>query len=153
MVMSALARHREPLKVGDRVYRIARGAQSKCWLACFRLLPSLACGAPLRYSRQTGNLLTDALLLTGLRVKRDVATRIFRGIAMMEESDTYLMIIDQGKEKEAKRAILLFGEERLGSADESIKSKLDNVSDLERLERMIRRAAKATTWREILETP
>jgi hypothetical protein len=65
-------------------------------------------------------LLTDALLLTGLRVKRDAATKIFGGIGMMEESDTYLMIVDQG---------------------------------LDRLERMIRRAAKATTWREILETP
>jgi hypothetical protein len=97
-------------------------------------------------------LLTDALLLTGLRVKRDAATKIFGGIGMMEESDTYLMIVDQGKEKEAKRAIFLVGEERLGSADESIKSELDNVSDLDRLERMIRRAAKAATWREILDT-
>lgn len=98
-------------------------------------------------------LLTDALLLTGLRVKRDVATKIFQGIRMMEESDTYLMIVDQGKEKEAKRAILLVGEERLGSAEESIRAELDNISDLERLERMIRRAAKADSWQEILETP
>src|SRR5690348_17789234 len=37
-------------------------------------------------------------------------------------------------------------------ADDSIKRKLDDVSDLERLERMIRRAAKAANWREILDT-
>lgn len=71
---------------------------------------------------------------------------------MMEESDTYLMIVDQGKEKEAKRAILLFGEERLGPPDEFIKSELGKVSDLDRLERMIRRAAKATAWAEIVDT-
>lgn len=98
-------------------------------------------------------LLTDALLLTGLRVKRDVAQSIFRGLRMMEESDTYLMIVDEGMEKQAKKSILLFGEERLGPPDGSVKAELENVSDLERLDRMIRRAAKATNWREIIDTP
>lgn len=70
----------------------------------------------------------------------------------MQESDTYLMIVDEGMEKQAKKSILLFGEERLGPADESIQSELKNVSDLERLDRMIRRAAKAANWREILDT-
>ncbi|HEX7375888.1 MAG TPA: hypothetical protein VF278_02190 [Pirellulales bacterium] len=97
-------------------------------------------------------LITEALLLTGLRVKRDVARSIFQGVRIMQESDTYLMIVDEGMEKQAKKAILLFGEERLGPADESIKSELKNVSDLERLDRMIRRAANATSWREIMDT-
>ncbi|HVC92678.1 MAG TPA: hypothetical protein VND64_03260 [Pirellulales bacterium] len=70
----------------------------------------------------------------------------------MQESDTYLMILDEGKEKEAKKAILLFCEERLGPANESVKNQLDAISDLERLEQMIRRAAKAANWSEILET-
>jgi hypothetical protein len=98
-------------------------------------------------------LLTDALLLTGLRVKRGIAMNIFRGVRMMEESDTYLMIVDEGREKQAKSDILLVGEERLGRAEESIQSELKNVSDLERLDRMLRRAVKAATWREILDTP
>jgi len=33
-------------------------------------------------------VLTDAFLLTGLRVRRDVAARIFRGVTAMHESDT-----------------------------------------------------------------
>lgn len=98
-------------------------------------------------------LLTEALLLTGLRVKRDVAEGIFRGVQMMEESDTYLMILERGEEKQAKEAILVFGEERFGSADESIKAELKAVTDLDRLKRLIRRAANATNWREILDTP
>jgi hypothetical protein len=72
---------------------------------------------------------------------------------MMQESDTYLMIVDEGREKQAKRDILLVGEERLGPAEESVKSELHTVTDLERLDRMVRRAVKAATWREILDTP
>jgi hypothetical protein len=41
-------------------------------------------------------LLTDAYLLTGLRIRRDAAARIFRGVRVMHESDTYLAIIDEG---------------------------------------------------------
>lgn len=70
----------------------------------------------------------------------------------MEDSDTFLMILDRGQEKRAKKDILLVGEERLGPADESIRSEIETVSDLERLDRMMRRAAKATAWREILDT-
>lgn len=97
-------------------------------------------------------LLTDALLLTGLRVKRHLVASIFRGVHVMRESDTYLMIVDEGKEKQAKQAILLFGEERFGPADDTIKTQLESVSDLDRLNRMIRRAAKASGWREVLDT-
>jgi hypothetical protein len=98
-------------------------------------------------------LLTDALLLTGLRVRREAAAKIFRGVHAMQESDTYLMILDEGKEAQAKKDILLFGEERLGPAGESNEAELNSISDLERLNRLIRRAAKASTWREILDTP
>jgi hypothetical protein len=98
-------------------------------------------------------LLTDALLLTGLRVRRDAANRIFRGVPAMQESDTYLMILEQGQEKRAKKDILLVGEKTLGPADESIKAHLDGVTDLERLERMLLQAMTAATWQEVLDTP
>jgi hypothetical protein len=92
-------------------------------------------------------------LLTGLRVRRDVAARIFRGVRAMHESDTYLAILDEGQEKASREALLVFCEERLGPPDEAIRSQLANVSDLDRLKRMIRRAANAASWQEILETP
>jgi hypothetical protein len=98
-------------------------------------------------------LLTDAFLLTGLRVRRDVAARIFRGVRAMQESDTYLAILDEGQEKATREDILVVGEERLGPPDEALRSQLSNITDLERLKRMIRRAAKAASWQEILETP
>jgi hypothetical protein len=98
-------------------------------------------------------LLTDALLLTGLRVRRDVAVRIFRGVRAMQESDTYLMILDEGQEKGLRDAILLVGRARLGPAEETSKVRLNNITDLEQLRRMVERAATATSWQEILDTP
>ena len=98
-------------------------------------------------------LLTDAYLLTGLRVRRDRAARIFRGVRAMHESDTYLAIVDEGQEKATREAVLAVGEERLGPPDNSVKTHLSAVTDLARLKRMIRRAVKAASWQEILETP
>jgi hypothetical protein len=63
----------------------------------------------------------------------------------MHESDTYLMILDEGEAKGLRRAILIIGEKRIGLAEEDIKAQLNNVSDLERLERMAGRAATASS--------
>jgi hypothetical protein len=71
----------------------------------------------------------------------------------MEESDTYLMILDQGREKFAREAILVVGEERLGPPEEAVRVQLASITGLQRLKRMHRRAVKAANWQEILETP
>jgi hypothetical protein len=98
-------------------------------------------------------LLIDAYLLAGLRLRRDAAVRIFRGVLAMQESDTYLAILDEGQEKATREDIVAVGEERLGTPDESIRAQLSNITDLARLKRMVRRAVKAASWQEILETP
>ena len=75
----------------------------------------------------------------------------------MQESDTHLAILEEGEEKGQEKAtrdsILAFREERLGAPSESIKAQFNNVTDLSRLKRMVRRAAKAASWQEILDTP
>jgi hypothetical protein len=71
----------------------------------------------------------------------------------MQESDTYLAIVDEGQEKATREDILVVGEERLGAPDEATKNHLRNITDLARLKRMVRRAAKAANWQEILDTP
>jgi hypothetical protein len=98
-------------------------------------------------------LLTDALLLTGLRVRRDAAVRIFRGVRAMEESDTYLMILDEGQEKGIRGIILIQGEDQFGPPDASVRAGLQNITDLDRLKRIARRTPKATSWQEILDSP
>lgn len=98
-------------------------------------------------------LLTDAYLLTGLRIRRDAAARIFRGVRVMQESDTYLAILDEGQEKCARDDILIIGEERFGPPNEAVRAQLNAVTDLLRLKRMVRRAVKATSWQQIVDTP
>jgi hypothetical protein len=71
----------------------------------------------------------------------------------MEESDTYLMILERGQEKQVKKDILCYGQARFGAPDESVKARLDSITDLARLDRMIYRAATASGWQEILDTP
>jgi len=71
----------------------------------------------------------------------------------MHESDTFLAILEEGEEKATRENILIVGEERLGTPDESIKGQLGTITDLARLKRMVRRAAKAASWQEILDTP
>jgi hypothetical protein len=67
--------------------------------------------------------------------------------------DSYLMILDEGREKGAREDILLFGEEMFGPADASARAQLEAVTDLDRLKRIVCRAAKAGNWQEILDTP
>jgi hypothetical protein len=102
---------------------------------------------------QAKKLLTDAFLLMGLRVRRNVAARIFRGVRAMHESDTFLAILDEGQERHAKKMVLLVGEKQLGPADEPFRIQLQSITDLERLDRMILQAITATSWQEILDTP
>jgi hypothetical protein len=102
---------------------------------------------------QVHKLVMEAYLLTGLRVLRDTAKQIFRGVPAMQESDTYLGILEEGEEKHARKAILLFGEKKLGPPDESIKTRLASITDLERLDRMMLQAPTAASWQEILDTP
>jgi hypothetical protein len=71
----------------------------------------------------------------------------------MEESDTYLMIIDQGQVKQAKKSVLLIGQKRLGPPEESLKAQLNGITDLDRLERIILQTVTAASWQEILDTP
>jgi hypothetical protein len=71
----------------------------------------------------------------------------------MQESDTYLMTLDEGQEKALREALLLFNEERLGPPEDAVKIGLGHVTDLDRLKRMIRHAAKAASWQDILDTP
>jgi hypothetical protein len=72
---------------------------------------------------------------------------------MQVSADTVLRALPQIEERCARRAVLVVGEERLGPPDESVKVQLEAIKDLERLDRMLRRAAKAVRWQQILDTP
>src|SRR5487761_1387215 len=99
---------------------------------------------------RAGKLLARALLLAGLRVRRNVALKIFEGVYMMEESDTYLAILDQGEERGIRKMILMQGEDRFGPPDDSVKSALKDITDLDRLIRIGREVLKATSWQDLI---
>jgi len=104
---------------------------------------------------QGRKLLTAAFVLTGLRVPRTVARQVFRGVRKMRDSDTYMAIIDEGKEEEAKDVILSQGKKRFGPPDEAATARLSGISDLDRLHRFIDRLfdASAAGWQDLLDTP
>jgi hypothetical protein len=99
--------------------------------------------------------LTAAFVLTGLRVRRDVAREVFRGVRAMKDSDTYLAILDEGREAAEKDMILRQGQKRFGAPNESVTASLAAITDLDRLVRMIDRLfdGTAASWQDLLDTP
>ncbi|HEX5447565.1 MAG TPA: hypothetical protein VFW87_27365 [Pirellulales bacterium] len=71
----------------------------------------------------------------------------------MQESDTYLMILEEGEARARREDVITAGEIRVGPCEEVVRTELANIADPERLKRMFRRAFDATTWQEVLDTP
>jgi hypothetical protein len=102
---------------------------------------------------QGRKLLTSAFILTGLRVSRNIARQVFRGVEAMRDSDTFMAILEEGQEKEAKVILLRLGKKRFGVPDEATASQLSAIVDLERLHRLIDRTFEARSWQDLLDTP
>jgi hypothetical protein len=115
-----------------------------------QLIERLGREAPHERARK---LLTAAFLLTGLRVRRDVARQVFRGVQAMHESDTYLAILEEGREEQVKEDILRLGRKRFGPSNEGTVANLNGITDLERLRRLHDRLLDAAGWQDLLDTP
>jgi predicted transposase YdaD len=108
-------------------------------------------------------LLTSAFLLAGLRVEREVARQLFQGVQAMRESDTYVAILDEGRDQgrnegrldEAREGILRLGQLRFGAPSEAITATLNGIAELERLRRIHDQlmAPGLATWTDLLNTP
>jgi hypothetical protein len=72
----------------------------------------------------------------------------------MRDSDTYLAIIDEGREEQVKKDILRLAQKRFGPAVEPTMARLKGITDLGRLERLHDRLLlDATGWQDLLDTP
>jgi len=71
----------------------------------------------------------------------------------MRESDTYLAILDEGREMEARRLIRLLAKRTLGEPDKPAIMRLEGITDIDRLERIVDRAMEAPNWQDLLDTP
>jgi len=97
-------------------------------------------------------LLTSAFVLSGMRVTRDEARRLFRGVTAMHESDTYMAIVEEGELKAARRILLRQGRKRFNEPDAATKAALEAITNVARLERMADRILDASSWQELLAT-
>jgi hypothetical protein len=70
----------------------------------------------------------------------------------MRDSDTFMGVIDEGRELEARRLIVLLVEDRFGPPDKPTRDCLQ-VIDLDRLERIVVRAINTTSWHDLMDTP
>ena len=72
----------------------------------------------------------------------------------MEESSTIRAFIEEGRVKgqiqEAMRNILRLGRKRFGDAGDAVRSRLEAISDLERLESFGDRLLIVSSWDELL---
>ena len=72
----------------------------------------------------------------------------------MRESETFIAILDEGREIQTRFLIRDLAEPKLGQPDEQSLTRLEGITDVDRLVRIHRRASKeANSWRDLLDTP
>ena len=102
-------------------------------------------------------LLTAALVLTGLRVPKLKVAELYRGVQAMRESSGYQLILDEGREEghvqEARKLVLRQGRRKFGAPGPDVEATIEAIGDLNRLERMSDRLFDVTTWPDLLASP
>ena len=108
---------------------------------------------------RAAKLWTATYLLMGLRYSDELTDSLLEGIQTMHESTTYQKILregqDAGRIAEAQRLLLIQGEIRFGVPDDTTRSAIEEIQDLERLERMSKRILNADVhdWQGLLDEP
>ena len=101
---------------------------------------------------------TATLLLLGLRFKRETVISLLKGVQGLKESDTYLMILEEGEargeargELNGERKLLIRqGEKRFGAPDEQTLSTLEAIDSPEALMDLGLRLLEVESWKELL---
>lgn len=123
-----------------------------------RLVQRIEAEAP---SEQGPILLTSSYVLMGLRLSRERADEMFRGVRKMRDSTTYQAILDEGRAEgeikgrgeEAQKLLLRLGRKHLGEVDAAVEAAVRSITDVERLELLIERVSEVASWQDLLQTP
>ncbi|MFN0073782.1 MAG: hypothetical protein ACKVVP_20060 [Chloroflexota bacterium] len=99
-------------------------------------------------------------ILMGLKYPSQVVDQLFPGISTMRESSTYMAILNEGEARgrtegraeEAKNLLILMGTAKFGEPDPAIRSAIERIDNIERLERMGPRLFSVSTWTDLLAT-
>jgi predicted transposase YdaD len=110
---------------------------------------------------ETGELWAATMLLLGLRYDEHEARQILRGARGMRESSTYRAILEEGRVEgreegheegrvdEARRFVLL-GARKFGEPDARTAAVLEQIDDLDTLERLGDGLLVVSSWAELL---
>lgn len=99
--------------------------------------------------QRASDLWSATYLLLGLRYSDAFADLLFQEVLGMEESSTYQAIM----RKEARRLLLLLGEEKLGPPSEAAIAAVNAFEHVEQLEQVGKRLLHVDSWEELLANP
>ena len=118
---------------------------------------------------EAAQLMTATLVLTGMRVGRDILADLFRGVKIMLESSAFDLFAEKGRQEglqqglatgrqegrveECHRLLLRQGTRRFGTPDAATEAAVRAVRDLDRLERLADAVLGADSWPSLLATP
>jgi predicted transposase YdaD len=106
-------------------------------------------------------LLGAAYILLGLRYSPALSAQLFQGVVCMKESSTYQAILKEGREEgrtegkvqgalaEARKVLRLQGDAAFGAPDARTIALIEGLSELDKLEELLKRVRTATSWQEL----
>ena len=100
--------------------------------------------------RQAAELWSAAYYLMGLRYEPAFVRILLQGVRTMKESSTYMATIEEGKEEEARKFLLMLGRSRFGEPSPQVVAALNGLTDLSRLEELGVRLLHVSSWEELL---
>lgn len=100
--------------------------------------------------RRAHDLWAVTYVLLGLRYSDAFANLLFQEVLGMEESTTYQAIVRKGRLAEARQILLALGRQQFGPGDEATLRTLNAIQDVRRLEKLIKRVVKVSSWQELL---
>jgi hypothetical protein len=103
-----------------------------------------------RVRRRAPDLWAATLVLLGLRYDEEFAQALLRGVLGMKESTTYQAIVAEGRTAEARRLLLMLGEQQFGAVDADTRAAVESIGAVERLEELVRKVSRAGSWQELL---
>jgi hypothetical protein len=98
-------------------------------------------------------LLTTAFVLTGMRLSAEVAAHLFHGVRIVEESTTYQWIMRKGEVRHARKTLLAQGRVKFGEPDAATMARVEALTDLDQMDRLIERLMLVNSWQELFESP
>jgi hypothetical protein len=70
----------------------------------------------------------------------------------VRDSSGYQLILEEGREDEARKIQLRLGRVKFGDPGPEVEAAVQAVRDLDRLERMSEQLLRVNTWKELLAT-